>query len=88
QQLVPALESGTEADADLYLTESTRMDEGYRAFGLLINRFYNTRLVDNVVLNSPTNGDLRASVTSMLAGDVWRQGNLFRDMLLRSRIQL
>jgi hypothetical protein len=40
------------------------------------------------VLNSPSNGNLRASVTSMLAGDVWRQGNLFRDMLLRSRIQL
>jgi flavin-dependent dehydrogenase len=88
QQLAPALESGVEADADLYLAESTRMQEGYRAFALLIHRFYNTRWVDNVVLNSPSNGNLRASVTSMLAGDVWRQGNLFRDMLLRSRIQL
>ena len=64
------------------------MDEGYRAFALLIDRFYNTRLVDNVVLNSPAEGELRASITSMLAGDVWREGNIFRDMLFRSRIQL
>ena len=88
EQLAPALESGAEADAELYLAESTRMEEGYRAFALLIHRFYNTGLVDNVVLNSPENGELRTSITSMLAGDVWRENNSFREMLFRSRIQL
>ncbi len=88
QQLAPALDKGSEANAELYREESAKMDEGYRAFALLIYRFYNTRLVDNVVLNSPAEGELRASITSMLAGDVWREGNRFRDMLFRSRIQL
>jgi len=88
ERLAPALHEGSEAKADLYLEESAKMDEGYRAFALLIHRFYNTRLIDNVVLNSPEEGELRASITSMLAGDVWREGNVFRDMLFRSRIQL
>ena len=88
KRLVPALQAGTEADADLYHSESVKMDEGYRAFALLIHRFYNTRLVDNVVLNSPAEGELRASITGMLAGDVLSERNIFRDMLFRSRIQL
>ncbi|MFW2388410.1 MAG: NAD(P)/FAD-dependent oxidoreductase [Polyangiales bacterium] len=88
ERLAPALQNGTESNEDLYRDESAKMDEGYRAFALLINRFYNTKLVDNVVLNSPAEGELRASITSMLAGDVWREGNAFRDMLFRSRIQL
>lgn len=88
ERLAPALQNGTESNEQLYRDESTKMDEGYRAFALLIHRFYNTRLVDNVVLNSPAEGELRASITSMLAGDVWREGNAFRDMLFRSRIQI
>lgn len=88
KRLAPALRAGTEAEADLHNEESAKMDEGYRAFALLIHRFYNTGLVDNVVLNSPANGELRTSITSMLAGDVWRKNNSFREMLFRSRIQL
>jgi flavin-dependent dehydrogenase len=88
QRLAPALQAGTEAEADLHSAQSDKMDEGYRAFALLIHRFYNTGLIDNVVLNSPAEGELRACITSMLAGDVWREGNSFRDMLFRSRIRL
>jgi flavin-dependent dehydrogenase len=88
KRLAPALRAGTEADAGLHSEESAKMDEGYRAFALLIHRFYNTGLVDNVVLNSPANGELRTSITSMLAGDVWRENNSFREMLFRSRIQV
>lgn len=88
QRLAPALQAGTESEADLHHAESAKMDEGYRAFALLIHRFYNTGLIDNVVLNSPESSKLRTEITSMLAGDVWREGNSFRDMLFRSRIQL
>ena len=88
EQLAPALQNGAEANEDLCAPHLEKMEEGYRAFALMIHRFYNTRLVDNVVLGSPPDGRLRASITSMLAGDVWREDNVFKDMLLRSRIQL
>lgn len=88
ERLGPALDKGTEGAAEFYAPLSHRMQQGYRAFALLIHRFYNTRLVDNVVLDAPPDGVLRASITSMLAGDVWGKDNSFKDMLLRSRIQL
>ena len=88
QRLAPALQVGAESEADLHHAASAKMDEGYRAFALLINRFYNTGLIDNVVLNSPESSELRTEITSMLAGDVWREGNRFRDMLFRSRVQI
>jgi flavin-dependent dehydrogenase len=86
-RLLPALESGTEADPDLMKPMEASMKRGYDTFAALVHRFYNTRLVDNLIFNAPAEGRLRAGVISVLAGDVFREDNAFQDMLLRSRRQ-
>ena len=85
--LIPALATGNEADPNLAAKVKEHMQPAYDSFCSLVYRFYNTRFVDNVFFGAPTGGDLRASVVSVLAGDVLRPDNAFRDMLLSSRSQ-
>lgn len=84
-QLIPALESGREADPDLMLPVEATMKRGYDTFAALVYRFYNTNFVDNLIFGAPDEGRHRAGVISVLAGDVFRDGNAFQDMLLNSR---
>ena len=86
ERLLPALEQGTEADADLMAPVEAEMQRGYDTFAGLVDRFYNTRFVDNMIFNAPEAGAFRAGVISVLAGDVYRNDNPFQDMLLRSRL--
>jgi flavin-dependent dehydrogenase len=83
--LGPALERGEEADPDLMapIHEATAL--GYETFAALVHRFYNTKIVDNLIFGAPADGELRPSVVSVLGGDVFREDNPFRDMLLNSR---
>jgi flavin-dependent dehydrogenase len=85
--LVPALAAGTEADPNLCAPFSTRMQPAYDTFCSMVYRFYNTRLVENFMFGAPAEGAMRASVISVLGGDVLRPDNPFRDMLLSSRMQ-
>lgn len=87
QLLVPALADGREADPQLAAPLSERMQPAYDSFCSLVYRFYNTRFVDNVFFGAPDDSELRPSVISVLAGDVLRDGNTFRDMLLSGRSQ-
>ena len=86
-RLAVALEDGTEGDPDVMAPVYTHLDEGYDAFERMIHRFYHTRMIHNLFLNAPKEGELRASIIGMLGGDVWRTDNTFRQMLLRSRVQ-
>ena len=83
--LTKALEEGREADPDLMkpIHEATAL--GYETFAALVHRFYNTKIVDNLIFGAPADGELRPSVVSVLGGDVFRPDNPFRDMLLNSR---
>jgi flavin-dependent dehydrogenase len=85
-RLAPAFQAGREADPELNAAAETKMQLGYDSFASLVYRFYNTRFVDNFLMGAPSDGALRPSVTSVLAGDVLRPDNPFRDMLLASRI--
>jgi hypothetical protein len=85
EPLSAALEAGTEADPGLMKTVEQSMKRGYDTFAALVDRFYNTRFVDHLIFGAPADGPLRAGVTSVLAGDVFRKGNDFQDMLLRAR---
>jgi flavin-dependent dehydrogenase len=84
--LVPALAAGTEGDAALTRPGQPQVERAYATFAALVYRFYNTRFVYNFILGAPAQGELRAGVTSVLAGDVLREDNPFADMLLRSRL--
>jgi hypothetical protein len=87
QRLSPALHEGRESDPGLMTSFATYMERGYDTFASLVYRFYNTAFVDNMIFGAPSEGDLRASVVSVLGGDVFRLDNRFRDMLLRGREQ-
>jgi flavin-dependent dehydrogenase len=86
ERLVPALATGTEADPALTEHTQAATQRGYATFAALVYRFYNTHFARNFILGAPAAGSLRPSVTSVLAGDVLRPDNQFRDMLLASRL--
>jgi flavin-dependent dehydrogenase len=86
EQLVPALLTGTEASPELTSPGKPDVERAYDTFAALVYRWYNTRFVHNFILGAPSQGELRPSVTSVLAGDVLRKDNVFADMLLNSRI--
>ncbi len=82
----PALREGREAEPTLMAQHHAGMDRAVRTFAGLIDRFYNSHFAETVFL-SPPNDDLqmRRGIMSVLAGDVWRTGNPFQDMLLSAR---
>lgn len=84
-RLGEALARGQEADPKLMQPWSEHMDSAYGAFGALIGRFYNTKLVSNLFFEAPSDAELKQGIVSVLAGDVWRPDNPFLQMLERSR---
>ena len=84
--LAPALREGREADGELLREHEVSMDRAFRTFAGLIDRFYNSHFAETIVLGPPSdNLDMRRGIMSVLAGDVWRSGNVFQDMLLNAR---
>jgi flavin-dependent dehydrogenase len=83
--LVPALREDRADAAELMQPLHDHMDRAYQTFGRFIHRFYNSRLIDNILLTRYANPQYRKGVTSVLAADVWREDNPFQDMLLGAR---
>ena len=81
-QLSAALHQGREADPALLKEHSERMERGYKTFAGLIHRFYNAGLVSKLFFADSRGEDLRAGITSVLAGDLWRGDNSFQKILL------
>ena len=84
--VAPALEAGTEGAADLLSDHNEGMDRAYRTFAGLIDRFYNNpTFAQSIFLGDSGGMPIRRGVMSVLAGDVWRTGNPFQEMLLAAR---
>jgi len=84
--LAPALEAGTEGAADLLSAHNEGMDRAFRTFAGLIDRFYNNpTFAQSIFLGDSRGMPVRRGVMSVLAGDVWRTGNPFQEMLLAAR---
>ena len=83
--LAPALADGREADPDLLADHLASMDRAFRTFAALIGRFYNRSFAERLFLGDVDGMPMKSGVISALAGDVWRTGNEFQDMLLRAR---
>ena len=81
----PALANGTEAAPDLLREHDAAMDRAARTFAALIDRFYHTNFAETMFLGDSTDQPLRRGIMSVLAGDVWRTGNPFQDMLLAAK---
>ncbi|NJK31188.1 MAG: hypothetical protein HC927_01555 [Deltaproteobacteria bacterium] len=86
EALVGALAEGREREPEVMAPVFERMERAYQSFGRFIHRFYNTNLIDNILL-AGEHADLqfRRGVISMLAADIWREDNPFQNMLLSAR---
>jgi flavin-dependent dehydrogenase len=83
-KLSAALRAGTEDDPALLAEHATRMEIGYRSFSGIIYRFYHAELVHRLFFQDTEGAPMRAGITSVLGGDLWRDDNQFQQMLLRS----
>ena len=83
--LGPALDGWHEGSPELCTAHDASMDRAYRTFAGLIDRFYNSNFAESMFLGDPTGMPMRKGVMSVLAGDVWRTGNCFQDLLLSAR---
>lgn len=82
----PALREGREADPELCTQHAAGMDRACRTFAGLIDRFYNSHFAETVFLGPPNEDpQMRRGIMSVLAGDVWRSGNPFQEMLLSAK---
>lgn len=79
-----ALARGDEARQDLLAKHEEQMNRAYGTFAGLIDRFYNSQFASTVFLGD-SDAEMRRGVMSVLAGDVWRTGNPFQEMLLKAR---
>lgn len=83
--LSPALGTGLEDAEDLMAPLGDHMEVAYQTFARLIQRFYHSRVVENLFLAATDTTPMRAGMVSLLAGDVWRDDNPIQAMLLRAR---
>ena len=91
--LVPALRAGTEAEPSLMDEHARHVGHAYDVFATLINSFYHTSLLHGLFFfrSEDQDRELRKGLTSVLAGDVWRDDNPFQEKLMsskRRRVQL
>jgi flavin-dependent dehydrogenase len=84
--LVAALREDRQREDELMVPLFAHMDRAYQSFGRFIWRFYNSHLIDNILL-APHHEDqqFRRGIISILAADIWRTDNPFQNMLLDAR---
>lgn len=82
--LLPALREGREADPGLMREHSAHMSHGYSVFATLILALYQRRLLPDLFFTEEQDSVLRKGLTTVLAGDVWRDDNPFQQRLWAS----
>lgn len=83
--LAAALVTHDEGRADLMDAHAVHMMHAYNTFATLVNSWYHTSLLHTLFFNPEPNLEWKRGLTSLLAGDVWRDDNAFQTMLLSSK---
>lgn len=83
--LAPALREGREADPHLVDGVAAHMQHAYDTFELLIDAFYSSNLIGALFFYRDPRPDIRSGIITLLAGDVWRDDNVFQNMLLQRK---
>lgn len=83
--LLPALRAGTEDDPGLMDAHVKHMGHAYNVFATLIRSFYHTSLLHGLFFAPEQDPILRKGLTTVLAGDVWRNDNPFQEKLMASQ---
>jgi flavin-dependent dehydrogenase len=87
-ELVPALREGREGELALMDAHGQHMSGGYTLFASMVYDLYQRRLLPDLFFTETPDSAVRRGVTSVLAGDVWRDDNPFQQMLGRSKKRL
>ena len=83
--LLPAMREGREAAPELMNAHVLHLAHGYDVFATLVNSWYHTTLLHGLFFAKEQDALLRRGVTSVLAGDVWRDDNPFQQKLMSSK---
>ncbi len=83
--VLEALAKSDEARADLMDAHAIHMMHAYNTFATLVNSWYHTSLLHTLFFSPEPNLEWKKGLTSILAGDVWRDDNAFQTMLLSSK---
>lgn len=83
--LAEALETGREDEPGLMDAHAAHMAKGYSVFATLIRSLYQRRLLPGIFFTKDQDPALRAGLTTVLAGDVWRDDNPFQQRLWGSK---
>ena len=79
------LRDNNEADPQLHAVDDEKYQIGFKTMHLLIERFYRSRLIHNLVFEADRHPRIKQEVTALLAGDLWQEDNMFQQGLLRGR---
>jgi flavin-dependent dehydrogenase len=83
--LVPALRESRENDPALLDDHARHIGHAYNVFATLIHSFYHTSLLRGLFFSPEQDPILRKGLTTVLAGDVWRDDNPFQEKLMASQ---
>lgn len=83
--LIEALATNDEGRGDLMDPHALKMMHAYTTFATLVNSWYHTTLLHTLFFSPEPNLEWKKGLTSILAGDVWRDDNAFQTMLLASK---
>jgi flavin-dependent dehydrogenase len=77
--------NGQEAAPELHSVDDLVYKTGFNTMHLLIDRFYRSNLVENLIYEFDRHARIKEELTALLAGDLWSEGNLFQQGLLKGR---
>jgi flavin-dependent dehydrogenase len=80
-----ALTNGIEAEVNLLATDEQAFDEGFNTMRLFIERFYRSDMVQRLFFEADRSETIKAEISALLSGDLWRSDNAFQRMLLEGR---
>ncbi len=77
---------GKEADPELHVEDNKVYDIGFQTIYLLVQRFYQSDLIKNLVFEADRHERIKKEITAILAGDLWQPDNRFQQGLLHGRL--
>ena len=84
-RLHEGLVNGDEANPELHAVDDSIYKDGFNTMYLLIERFYRSNLVENLIFEFDRHEGIKEEITALLAGDLWRENNFFQQGLLNGR---
>lgn len=83
--LIEALAKKDEGRADLMDAHTAHMMHAYNSFATLIHSWYHSELLHTLFFSPEPNLEWKRGLTSMIAGDMWRDDNKFQRMILANK---